>query len=112
MMTTRVGSDHDLKDTLPVSRGPHDGRYYMRTDRPIDLLVHHVNVLSFKQTETYCNELRDRHAKSSLPDLGRFIARIRSVGVSCTNKNVADLLSKMSNPKRQRRFTKRNIVTL
>jgi hypothetical protein len=103
-MATRVGLDHNLKDTLPVSRGPHDGQYYMRTDRPTDFLVHHVNVSSFEQTETHCNELRDRHAKLGLPDLGRFIVRIRSVGVSCTDKNHADLLSKMSNPKKAKKI--------
>jgi hypothetical protein len=103
-MATRVGSDHKLKDTLPVSRGPHDGQYYMRTDRPTDFLVHHVNVSSFDQTETHCNELRERHAKSGFPDLGQFIVRIRSVGVSCTDKTHADLLSKMSNPKKARKI--------
>jgi hypothetical protein len=102
-MATQVGLDHNLKDTLPVSGGPHHGQYYMRTDRPIDFSVHHVNMSSFEQTEIHCNELRDRHAKLGLPDLGQFIVRIGSVGVSCTDKNHADLLSKMSSSRKAKK---------
>ena len=107
-MATQVGLDHNLKDALPVSRGPHHGRYYIRTDRPTDFLVHHVNMSSFEHAETHCNELRGRHAKLGLPDLGQFIVRIGSVGVSCTEKNHADLLGKMSSSKKAKKgYTER-----
>jgi hypothetical protein len=95
-----LASKHSFKDKVLITRTGKSQTAHSRINCSVDFSVEHVMVSSGKKAKAFCSGLMDRH-KSGNTVIGPHITRIYEVGVSFTDKTLADKLcsSKKENKK-------------
>jgi hypothetical protein len=99
-LAEELASKHSFKDKVFITRTGNSHTAHSRIDCPVDFSVGHVMVSSGVQAKAFCSGLMDRH-KSGSTVIGPHVTRIHEVGVSFTDKTLADKLctSKKENKK-------------
>jgi hypothetical protein len=90
-MAEGLASKYTFKDKVLITRTGNSHTAHSRIDCSVDFSVEHVLVSSSEKAKAFCNELMDRH-KSDNTVIGPHITRIHEVGVSFTDKMLADKL--------------------
>lgn len=99
-MAEELASRHSFKDKVFITRTGNSHTAHLRIDCSADFSVGHVMVSSGVQAKAFCSGLMDRH-QSGNTIIGPHVTRIYEVGVSFTDKTLADKLctSKKENKK-------------
>lgn len=99
-MAEDLASKYTFKDKVLITRRGNSHTSHSRIDCSVDFSVEHVMVTSGEKAKAFCSGLMDRH-KSGNTVIGPHITRIFEVGVSFTDKTLADKLcsSKKENKK-------------
>ena len=99
-MAEKLASNYTFKDKVLITRTGNSHTAHSRIDCSVDFSVEHVMVSSGEKAKAFCSGLMDRH-KSGNTVIGPHITRIYEVGVSFTDKTLADKLcsSKKENKK-------------
>jgi hypothetical protein len=90
-MAEELASEYTFKDKVLITRTGNSNGAHSRIDCSVDFSVEHVMVSSGEKASAFCSELMDRH-KSYNTVIGPHITRIYEVGVSFTDKILADKL--------------------
>jgi hypothetical protein len=100
-MAEELASKYTFKDKVLITRPGNSQTAHSRIDCSVDFSLKHVMVSSGEKAEAFCSGLMDRH-QSGNTVIGPHITRIYEVGVSFTDKMLADKLfsSKKENKKR------------
>jgi hypothetical protein len=97
-MAEELASKYTFKDKLLITR-MRNSTAHSRIDCSVDFCVDHVMVSSGEKAKAFCSGLMDRH-KSGNTVIGPYTTRIYKVGISLTDKTLADKLgSKKDNKK-------------
>jgi hypothetical protein len=99
-MAEELALKYTFKDKVPVTRTGNSKTAHSRIDCSVDFSLEHIMVSSGEKAKAFCSELMDRH-KLGNTVIGPHITRIHEVGVSFTDKTLADKLcsSKKENKK-------------
>lgn len=99
-MAEELASKYTFKDKVLITRTGNSKAAHSRIGCSVDFSVEHVMVSSGEKAKAFCSELMGRH-KSGNTVIGPHITRIYEVGVSFTDKTLADKLcsSKKENKK-------------
>lgn len=99
-MAEELALKYTFRDKVLIPRPGNTQTAHSRIDCSVDFSVEHVMVSSGEKAKAFCSELMDRH-KSDNKVIGPHIIRIDEVGVSFTDKTLADKLCSSKKEKKK-----------
>ena len=103
-MAEELASMYNFKDKVLIMRLGNSHTAHSRIDCSVDFSVEHVMVSSGEKAKAFCSELMDRHKSGNTGNtiIGPYITRIYEVGVSFTDKTLADKLCSSKKEKKKK----------